>query len=82
MAKISQREARSLKKQVAELKAQINRQLISWSDTWPGGTHLTSIEVSASHYHIVKTARLLGRAVVIAPAEFPKLHLYGCSLPK
>lgn len=82
MAKISQREARNLKKRVTELEGQLNRQHAKWSSPWPGGTHIATIEASAVHFHIVNTARALGHAVVVVPSEFPKLQLYGCPLPK
>lgn len=82
MAKISQREARNLKKRVAELEAKFRDQLNNWSGEWPGGAHIGTIEVTAAHFNIAKTARALGHAVVVVPVEFPKLHLCGCPLPK
>ena len=82
MAKISQREARSLKKRVAELEGILTGMKVRWAAQWPGGTHIDTIAVQPSEWHIVTTARLLGHAVVLVPSEMPKLHVYGCPLPK
>lgn len=82
MAKISQREARSLKKRVAELEGKLSNQHNRWAGQWPGGTHIDTIAVQPAEWHIVNTARLLGHAVVVIPSEMPKLHIYGCPLSK
>lgn len=82
MAKISQREARQLKKRVAELEDILRRQRLQWAREWPGGTHLDTMTVKSEEFYVVKTARLLGHAVVVVPSEYPKLQVYGCALPK
>ena len=48
MAKISQREARQLRKRVAELERQISNQRHAWAAEWPGGVHLCSIAVTSA----------------------------------
>lgn len=82
MRKISQREARSLKKRVAELEAVLQRQRAAYATQWPGGTHVDTMTVKSEEFHIVHTARKLGHAVVLVPSEYPKLHVYACPLPK
>lgn len=81
MAKISQREARTLKKRVIELEATLQKQRGRWASEWPGGTHIDTINVQPVEWHIVSTARLLGHAVVVVPGDMPKLHVYGIRLP-
>jgi hypothetical protein len=82
MARISQREARSLKKRVTELEAQLSKQHNQWTHEWPGSAHIDTMTVKSEEWHIATTARKLGHAVVIVPAEHPKLKVYGCPLPK
>lgn len=82
MAKISQREARRLKKRVDELEGVLDKMNNSWVGEWPRGCHLDTITVKSEEFHIVRTARKLGHAVVLVPSEYPKLHVYGCPLPK
>jgi len=82
MAKISQREARILKRRVIELERQLDNQRSRWSKDWPGGVNIDTVEVNMSEWYIVKTARLLGHAVVIVPGDAPKLLVYGIPLPK
>lgn len=82
MPKISQLEARRLKKRVAELESILEKQKAHWSHQWPGGVHIGTVTVQPYEWHIADTARRLGHAVVVVPAEFPKLHIYGCPLPK
>jgi len=64
MTKISQREARALRKRVAELETEIGRQRNAWSAEWPRG-----IDIARIAYHetavIVHVARKLGHAVVV-----------------
>lgn len=83
MAKISQREARNLRKRVAELEQILDRQRSIWASEWPKGIHIDNVEVKSEEWHIVNTARKLGHAVVAVPIEGSfKLRMYGCPLPK
>jgi hypothetical protein len=45
MARISQREARSLRKRVDELTAEINSRRYAWASEYPGGVHLGSVDM-------------------------------------
>lgn len=62
---ISQREARTLQKRVAELEGILERQQNRWASDWPMGTHLGWIEPTNQRLtgHI-EAARLLKHAVV------------------
>jgi hypothetical protein len=82
MAKISQREARALKRRVAQLENDFKRQRESWIAEWPGGVHIDNITVQHAEWHIAKTARRLGHAVVVVPGDQPQLKVYACPLLK
>lgn len=79
---ISQREARRLKKRVAELEAQENTRRSSWAREYPGGVCIDTITATTETWHIVNTARKLGHAVVVVPIPDFKLHVYGLKLAK
>ena len=74
---ISQREARRLRKRVAELE---NREAIRnrrWGSEYPGGIHLDTVEVRPVEYVVVTTARKLGHACVVVPDKVNYLRIYG-----
>ena len=77
MAKISQREARRLRKRVHELEQQEFTRNRSWSSEYPGGVHLDTITVRVEEWWTVKTAVALGHAVVVKPDSDKKLRVYG-----
>lgn len=84
MSKISQREARRLRKRVDELEEIIQKQHRSWSSSYPGGTHIATQPYNAETDFlpaIVKVSRQLGHAVVVVN-DGPKLMFYGLPLPK
>lgn len=85
MVKMSQREARTLKKRVAELEGILDKQRAAWAHEWPEGVHLDTVSVNSSEWAIIRTARKLGHAVVVIPSASDnpnKLHVYGIPLKK
>jgi hypothetical protein len=64
--RISQREARRLRKRVEELERHFDAQRHAWSGDWPGGVNIctANFENLPSHLASINTARLLGHAVV------------------
>lgn len=64
---ISQREARKLKRRVAELELQNNDRLRRWSSEWPGGASICSAKWDefARVPVAIRTARALRHAVVV-----------------
>jgi hypothetical protein len=80
--KISQVEARSLRHQVRRLQETLNAQKRSWSQDWPGGTHLGTVTVNGDTRAVVHTARRLGHAVVVTYLRDSQIELYALELPK
>lgn len=80
MKKISQRDARRFKKQVAELEALENKRRRAWNSEYPGGVFLTGIVVHSSVHAMVKTARKLGHAVVMTNNGEDSVQLYALPL--
>ena len=64
MTKISQHEARALRRRVNELETVLDRQRNAWALEWPGGVHITSL-VHNDTAALVMLARKLGHAVVV-----------------
>lgn len=81
--KISQREARRLKKRVQELEKEINAQRASWSSDWPGGVHIATAEADmlATICARLETARRLGHAVVATEASKTRIEFRALPLP-
>lgn len=63
---ISQREARQLRKRVAELERQEDSRRNAWVQQYPGGVHIASFSFDNDRTEIacIGTARRLGHAVV------------------
>ncbi|MFK2876947.1 hypothetical protein [Rhodanobacter hydrolyticus] len=61
---ISQREARALKRRVAQLEAAEDRRRNCYAFDWPGGTHIGSLSADAASLAKVDIARRLKHAVV------------------
>jgi hypothetical protein len=83
MAPISQREARRLMKRVAKLETMLMAQRSTYSGTYPGGTHIESVEFDTFKNEAlvaVKTARRL-RHVVVAVENGKMLQLYALPHP-
>lgn len=64
--KISQREARRLRKRVESLERVIEGQRRSWSAEFPHGVHIATVTVTAADAAAIFTARKLGHAVVLS----------------
>jgi len=64
MTKISQREARSLRKRVAELETVLDRQRNAWADSWPGGINIVTFSADREVQAAIRTARRLNHACV------------------
>lgn len=77
---ISQREARELKRRVAELEAREDRRRNAWADTYPGGANIVTCPITESTRAAVHTARLLRHAVVATLSSDGSLRLYALPL--
>jgi hypothetical protein len=77
MKRISQREARSLKKELFELKRRLSQQMNVWSSDYPKGIHLLTMEATPVVIATVKTARKLSRAIVVTQEE-NQIRFYAC----
>lgn len=80
-AKISQREAHQLQRQVARLENQIDQQRMAYASEWPGGVSIGWIEPGLEVFTAVKTARRLGHAVVVVPQSTTHINLFALPLP-
>ena len=71
MAPISQREARRLMKRCARLEHILKSQRRQFVATYPGGVNIATLDLTADRvtYGAIRTARLLGHAVVIASED-------------
>lgn len=80
--KISQREARALKRRVLQLEQIEERRRAVWSREYPGGTHIAS-EPNSNHYAraAIATARKLGHAVVAIERD-TEIAFYALPLAK
>jgi len=70
--KISQREARRLRKRVEEFESQQDGQRRAWSADWPGGVEIARHTFDSSSAPVptaVRVARRLGHAVVAVGDE-------------
>ena len=77
---ISQREARELKRRVAELEAAEDRRRNAWADTWPGGANIGTLTITDATRTAVHTARLLKHAVVVSLTSDGILRLHALPL--
>lgn len=67
MSRVSQREARRLRKRVAELEQEESRRRRAWASDYPGGVQITSTKWESAGSTVptaISTARKLGHAVV------------------
>lgn len=83
MKPISQREARALKKRVAELETAEDGRRSRWALTYPGGVHLGSLPRNTEDWFFqrLETARMLSHAVV-ATTKDGAIHFYALPLPR
>lgn len=77
---ISQREARELKRRVAELEAAEDLRRNAWADTWPGGVNIATLTIPDTTRAAVHTARLLKHAVVVSLTSDGSLRLHALPL--
>ena len=75
---ISQREARRLKKEVAQLTSRLEGQNRRWSSEWPGGVNFSRLLIGGESQAVgrIQTARALGHAVVVLPSSDGKELLF------
>lgn len=81
--RISQREARRLRKRVSELEATERRRRGHWAHEFPGGTIITSAKFDAASTVpvAIKTARLLKHAVVASCDTDGTVYFFALPLP-
>lgn len=79
---ISQREARALRKRVAELERERDEQRNRWANFFPGGTHIGTLLAQRDWLRgRIEGARMLGHAVVVtAPNNDGNLEFYALPL--
>lgn len=82
--KISQREARRLRKRVGELESLLRSQRMAWSREWPGGIHIWTSEANTdAKMATLRTARRLGRPIVaVADQGSPTIRYYAVNPDK
>jgi hypothetical protein len=79
--KISQREARRLRKLVNELESTELGRRRSWSQDWgPGWVQIESTTLTAVEFAAVKTARKLGHAVIVVPKDGTDVSFFAVKL--
>jgi hypothetical protein len=79
---ISQREARRLRRLVAELEQQEHERLQSWATRWPGGVNIVSSKWAANDAvpMAIRTARKLGHAVIALADDDGAVRFIALSL--
>lgn len=77
MKKISQREARRLRKRVAKLEREKMLNASAWCREYIGGVNIDTITVHSTDWAIISTARKLGHAVVVLPGDNSSLLVYA-----
>ena len=81
--KISQREARRLRKRVYELEQQESQRRNSWVAEWPNSIHVANIpgdKVDRSIGAAIRTARKLRHAVVVTCKDDDTLNFHAINL--
>lgn len=79
MAKISQREARRLRKRVTELEDRDAARRRAWSHDYVGGTQIGGVkwDKDESRPVAIRTARKLGHAVVVTAADDGSVYFFA-----
>lgn len=75
-AKISQREARKMRKQIAEMGERDRRRLAIWSSDYPGGTHMQSLTLQEGPAATLNATQRLG-FVMVAKIVGSALYVYA-----
>ena len=75
---ISQREAHSLAKRVAELENEREEQRSRWARGYPGGINLGTLTLERTWlFGRVEAARMLNHAVILTTQDDGKINLYA-----
>ena len=74
---ISQREARRMKKRLAELEARDSARARHWSSEYPGGVNIDTLTVHGVEYVAIKTAWMLGHAVIVKPVRTNEVQVFA-----
>lgn len=74
--KISQREARRNRKELAMMRASEETRLSRWGSEYPGGVNILTLNLSNESAAVVKTAQLLQHPLVARIDGFT-LYLYA-----
>ena len=79
MTKITQMEARRLKRRVAQLEQMIADERRNWCASYPGGVNIGHFEMTTDNpaYSAIHTASLLNHAVVCVPDSHRKFRVYA-----
>lgn len=73
--KISQREARTLRRRVKQFELNEEQRRARWATAWPGGVNFHSFKIDRESQAAIGTARALGHAVVcVLDGELLKFH--------
>jgi len=75
--RISQREARRLRKRVDELERRDEARRRAWSGEYPGGVHIDTLTVAGVEYVAIKTAWSLGYYVVVKPSRTNEVQVFA-----
>lgn len=75
-SKISQREARRLRKELNALLARERARMNAYNKEFPDGIHLINLTLSEKHYAACRTAVRLGFPL-LAKTENGELHVYA-----
>lgn len=78
--RISQREARRLRKRLGELERAELQRRNAWANGWPGGVHLGATLPSDELRGAIKTARKLRHAVVATVTDNGMVQFYALPL--
>ncbi len=76
MKKITQAEARRLRKRVTELENVASSNARHWASDWVGGSNIAWSSPSETVLTAIRTARLLGYYVIVLP-EGEKVRYYA-----
>jgi hypothetical protein len=81
--RISQREARRLRKRVEELERAEDSRRRRWSSEWPSGTHIATAkwDADARVPVSIRTARALRHAVIATTKDDGTVLFYALPLP-
>ena len=77
---ITQREARELKRRVAQFEIMEDRRRNAWATDYPGGVNIYTAQIPSDMQAVVHTARLLKHAVVATLSSDRSLRLYALPL--